>query len=163
MQLLIQTTSTPSQNSTQPPQNNQTYQNRNITAAKNPNHTFHPTPVRSAIRSIRFIVPRNRTRVLSNVLFILSARAEESRISSPIATVIYAAYTGSLVRASFACGFCDSFGWGGVGGLGKARRESPYVFQHLHFRTHALELRVVLALEFGQDRVAVLSSVERGT
>ena len=73
----------------QAPQNNQTYQNRKITAAKNPSHTLHPTPVRSAIRSMRFIVPRNRSRVLSNVSFILSARAEESRISSPMATVIY--------------------------------------------------------------------------
>ncbi len=77
----------------QPPQNSQTYQNKTITAAKNPTHTLHPTPVRSAIRSILFIVPRNRTRVLSNESFIRSARAEESRISSPIATVIYTGHT----------------------------------------------------------------------
>ncbi len=63
--------------------------NRKATAAKNPTQTFQPTPVLSAIRSIRFMVPRNRTRVLSKPSFILSASFEESRISSPIATVIY--------------------------------------------------------------------------
>ena len=59
-----------------------------MTAAKNPSHTFQPTPVRSAIRSMRFIVLRRRTRVPSNESFIFSAKAVESRISSPIATVI---------------------------------------------------------------------------
>lgn len=71
-----------------PDQNNQTYQNSTTTAAKKPSHTFQPTPVRSAIRSMRFIVPRRRTRVPSNESFIFSARAVESRISSPIAIVI---------------------------------------------------------------------------
>ena len=70
-------------------QNSQTYQNSTMTAAKKPTHTRHPTPVRSAMRSILFIVPRNRTRVLSNESFIFSASEVESRISSPIATVIY--------------------------------------------------------------------------
>lgn len=42
---------------------------------------------------------------------------------------------------------------------GKWGRGTLYVFQHLHFRTHAFELRVVLALELGQDRVAVLPSI----
>ena len=58
-----------------------------ITAQKKPSHTLHPTPVFSAIRSIRFMVPRSFTRVLSKVSFILSARAEDVRISSPMATV----------------------------------------------------------------------------
>jgi len=142
--------STPPRTLRQASQNSQTYQNRKMTAAKNPSHTLHPTPVRSAIRSILFIVPRNRTRVLSNVSFILSARAEESRISSPMATVICSAHTArqralvlrmSFIRVSVAGG-------------------TPYVFQHLHFRTHAFELCVILALELGQDGVAVMSSVK---
>lgn len=68
-------------------QNSQTYQNKNITAAKKPAHTFHGTPVFFAIASIRFIVPRNLTLVISNPSFILSANALLSRISSPIALV----------------------------------------------------------------------------
>jgi hypothetical protein len=46
------------------------------TAAKNPSQTRQPTPVRSAIRNIRFIVPFNLTRVLSNESFwmVLAAR-----------------------------------------------------------------------------------------
>ncbi|KAI8419234.1 hypothetical protein FOXG_20499 [Fusarium oxysporum f. sp. lycopersici 4287] len=39
--------------------------------------------------SMRFIVPRSRRRVESKLSFIFSASAEDSRISSPIATVIY--------------------------------------------------------------------------
>ena len=70
-------------------QNSHTYQNTKHTAPKNPSHTFHPTPVFSAIRSMRFIVPRSRTRVLSKESFIFSAKWEESRISSPMATVSY--------------------------------------------------------------------------
>ena len=69
-------------------QNNHTYQKSSTTAAKKPSHTLQPTPVFSAIRSILFMVPRNRTLVLSKELFMVSASLEESRISSPIATVI---------------------------------------------------------------------------
>jgi len=58
-----------------------------MTAAKKPSQIFQLTPVFSAIRSILFIVPRNRTLVFSNESFILSASFEESRISSPMATV----------------------------------------------------------------------------
>ena len=72
-----------------PTQNSQTYQNTNATAAKKPNQTLQPTPVFSAIRNIRFMVPRKRTLVLSKESFILSASFDESRISSPIAIVIY--------------------------------------------------------------------------
>lgn len=57
------------------------------TAKKNKTHVFQPTPVRSAIRNILLIVPRNRTPVFSNVSLIWVASALESRISSPIATV----------------------------------------------------------------------------
>ena len=56
---------------------------------KNPSQTFHPTPVFSAIRNMRFIVPRSRTRVLSKESFMVSAREEEERISSPMETVIF--------------------------------------------------------------------------
>jgi hypothetical protein len=40
-------------------QNNHTYQNSSITAAKKPNQTLHPTPVLSAICNIRVMVPFN--------------------------------------------------------------------------------------------------------
>ena len=56
--------------------------------AKNPSHIRQPIPVRSAIRNIRFIVPRNRFLVPSKLSFIFSANAVESLISSPIAIVI---------------------------------------------------------------------------
>lgn len=59
-----------------------------MTAAKNNTHTRHPTPVRCAMRSIRFMVPRNRTLVPSKLSFIFSASAVESLISVPIAVVI---------------------------------------------------------------------------
>jgi hypothetical protein len=71
------------------PQNSQTYQNRNPTAAKNPSQTFHPTPVFCAILSIRFIVPLIFSLEPSNWSFIFSAREVESRISSPMAIVNY--------------------------------------------------------------------------
>ncbi|KAH8193897.1 hypothetical protein TruAng_011939 [Truncatella angustata] len=57
-----------------------------MTAAKKPSQTFQPTPVRSAMSIILFIVPRSRSRVVSKLSFILSIMAEESRISSPMAT-----------------------------------------------------------------------------
>lgn len=72
-----------------PVQNNHTYQKRSMTAAKKPSHTLQPTPVLSAIRSIRFIVPLSLTRVLSNESFTVLASFVESRISSPMATVIW--------------------------------------------------------------------------
>lgn len=75
-----------------------------MTAAKKPSHTFQPTPVRSAMTSMRFMVPRSRSRVESKVSFIFSANAEESRISSPIATVIYP-YV-ELAKCSSGCCFC---------------------------------------------------------
>lgn len=68
-------------------QNSQTYMKIRTTAAKKPSQTLQPTPVFSAMTSILFMVPRSRSRVLSNVSFILSIMAEESRISSPMATV----------------------------------------------------------------------------
>lgn len=73
-------------------QNNHTYQNRKITAAKNPNQTLHPTPVFSAILNIRFIVPFNFNRLFSNESFIESANFEESRISSPMRCESYKSY-----------------------------------------------------------------------
>ena len=69
-------------------QNNHTQTKTIQTAAKNPTHTFHPTPVFSAILNIRFIVPLSLTLVLSKESFILSASEEEERISEPMATVI---------------------------------------------------------------------------
>lgn len=71
-------------------QNSQTYQKRRMTAAKNPSQTLQPTPVRSAILNILLIVPRNRCLVLSKESFIVSVSFDESRISSPIASVICA-------------------------------------------------------------------------
>jgi hypothetical protein len=68
-------------------QNNHTYQNNTPTTKKNPNHTFHPTPVFFAILNILFIVPLIFNLEFSNWSFIFSARAEELRISSPIRDV----------------------------------------------------------------------------
>lgn len=62
---------------------------------KKPSHTRQPTPVRSAMRSIRVILPRSRTRVLSNVS-LRSVRLDVSRISSPIAIVIYFSFSPSF-------------------------------------------------------------------
>lgn len=73
---------------------NHTYVNSKNTATKNPNQTLHPTPVLSAIRNIRVIFPRIRTRVLSNE-FSRSVMCVVSRISSPIATVIYSSQPGT--------------------------------------------------------------------
>ena len=71
-----------------PPQNNHTYAKTAHTAKKNSTHTLHPTPVFSAILNMRFIVPRNRSRVLSKLSFMVSAREEEERISSPMERVM---------------------------------------------------------------------------
>lgn len=60
-----------------------------MTAAKNSSQAFQLMPVFSAMRNMRFIVPRKRTRVFSNESFIFSASAVESRISSPMADVSY--------------------------------------------------------------------------
>ncbi len=68
-------------------QNSQTYAKSSHTAKINPTQIFHPTPVFSAIRNMRFIVPRNLTRVLSKESFMVSAREEEERISSPMEMV----------------------------------------------------------------------------
>lgn len=70
-------------------QNNQTHEKTPITANINTIQTFHPTPVRSAIRSMRFIVPLSRTRVLSKLSFIFSARVVELVISADMASDIY--------------------------------------------------------------------------
>lgn len=68
---------------------NHTHQNSNITTAKNPTHTLHPTPVFSAILNMRLIVPRSLFREFSNWSFIFSVSAVESRISSPMRCVNY--------------------------------------------------------------------------
>lgn len=68
-------------------QDSHTQANRHQTAKKKPSQTFQPTPVLSAILNILLIVPFNFALVLSKSSFILSARADESRISSPIAIV----------------------------------------------------------------------------
>lgn len=81
-------------------QNNHTYQNSTITAAKKPSQTLQPTPVRSAILSIRFMVPLSLVLEFSNDSFIRSASLEESRISSPIAMVIYAARGSSVISSA---------------------------------------------------------------
>ena len=69
-------------------QNSQTYKNKSTTTAKNISHVFQLIPVRWAMRSMRFIVPRRRMRVRSYASFIFSASAVLSRISLPISTDI---------------------------------------------------------------------------
>ena len=77
-------------------------------AAKKPSQTRQPTPVRSAMIIMRFMVPRTRSRVLSNVSFIFSIMAVESRISSPIATDMLLRMP-TLSRMPDTCeSFCDS-------------------------------------------------------
>lgn len=141
-------------------QNNQTYQNSTVTAAKNPSHTLHPTPVLSAILSILFIVPRNLTLVLSNELFMVSASLEESRISSPIATVIYRVCKSVSCRYNLARVLQD----GDFDNISFPRKEETnlkgkwsYIFQHLNLCTYTLDLCVVLILELGENSVTVLT------
>ena len=90
-------------------QNNHTQANNAHTAMKNSSQTLHPTPVRSAIRNIRLIVPFNLTPVFSNVSLIWLASAELSRISSPIATVrVFNCDTFCDRRVVCVISFCDS-------------------------------------------------------
>lgn len=90
-------------------QNSHTQAKRHQTATKKPSQTFQPIPVRSAILSILRMVPLNLTLVLSKLSFILSANAEESRISSPMAIVSCLSWPTleeSMLVLSFS--FCDS-------------------------------------------------------
>jgi len=83
-------------------------------------------------------VPRSFTRVLSNVSFILSARAEEVRISSPIAIVIcgmlvgggvgYGGYGWGELRDK-GSGECGGDVVGGVGGRKRCRRGETVIVQ----------------------------------
>lgn len=129
---------------------NFTYQKSNITNAKKPTHTLHPTPVLSAILNMRFIVPRKRTLVLSKELFIVSASLEESRISSPIASVI--------------CTSKSAFFFFRHEPAQERKKEraadsgASHILEHLHPRAHPLHLLVVLALQLGEHRVTVLAS-----
>jgi hypothetical protein len=90
-------------------QNSHTQANRHQTAKKKPSQTFQPIPVRSAILSILRMVPLNLTLVLSKLSFILSANAEESRISSPMAIVSCLSWpTLEESMLVFSLSFCDS-------------------------------------------------------
>ena len=95
--------------------------------AKKPSHMRHPIPVRSAMRSILFIVPRNRFLVPSKPSFIFSAKAVESLISSPIAIVI--CVTISLAIPTVCC------------------IAVAHILQHLDLLRHDSHLLVVLALQ----------------
>lgn len=120
-----------------PTQVNQTYAKIKKTAMKNTTHMRQPTPVRSAIRSIRFIFPRRRTRVLSKVS-LRSVRFEVSRISSPMASVICKVSRQVLGRLS-------------------RRRNGTYILQHLHLGTNTLHLCIILRLQRRKNSVGVLS------
>lgn len=94
---------------------------------------------------MRFIVPRRRTRVLSKESFMVSVSAEESRISSPMARVIY-------------CGWCCQKLVGSRGGeQGRGGKGRAYVFEHLNLRAHPFKLDVVLAFQLREYGVGVLS------
>lgn len=69
------------------------------------------------------MVPRNRNRVLSNESFIFSASAEESRISSPIASVIFVL---------------------DVSVLGEEWAQETHIFQLSHFAHDSFYLAIVL-------------------
>jgi len=118
-------------------QKSQTYVNKRMTARKKPSHTFQPTPVLSAMSSIRFMVPRRRNRVLSKLSFIFSANADDSLISSPIATVICVEHQWPVRSAGF-------FG-------------TTYILEYPDLPHNSVDLLVVLALELVQDCVAVLA------
>lgn len=89
---------------------------------------------------MRAMVPRSRVRVPSKESFIVSARAEEARISS------------LMERVSFLMGVS----W--VGG----EEGGTDILQHLDFGTDPLNLSVVLVFELGEDGVAVLAPFEVG-
>ena len=89
-------------------QNSLTYQNSKQTAKKNNTHTFQPTPVFSAMISMRFMVPRKRILVFSKPSFIRSVNLVESRISSPIASVISFSIRTFRDISEMPSSFCDS-------------------------------------------------------
>jgi hypothetical protein len=125
-----------------PHEDNLTYQNRRIRQKKNPTQTFQPTPVFSAMRSIRFIVPRKRFRVPSNWSFIFSARAVESLISPPIAFVNYNV---SAKQSQ----------------VNTHRILPTYLLQHAHLPTHNPNLLIVLALQLIKHRIRILALLVR--
>lgn len=100
-----------------------------------------PTPVRSAIRSILFIVPRNRFFVPSNWSFIFSANAVESRISSPIAIVSY--YEISMPICNQISNSCQP--------------GRTYILQHPHFLRHLAGFVIVLTFKLLHHRIAILA------
>ena len=75
----------------------------------------------------------------------VSASLEESRISSPIATVI------CVERVLV------------VGGERLEEGRGNDIFEHLDFGAYAFDFGVVLVFEFREDGVAVLASVWVGT
>ena len=75
----------------------------------------------------------------------VSASLEESRISSPIATVI--CIQGFLV----------------LEGERLEEGRGIDIFEHLDFGAYAFDFGVVLVFEFGEDGVAVLASMWVGT
>ena len=99
-----------------------------------------PTPVLSAMRNILFIVPRNRFRVPSKLSFIFSANAVESRISSPIATVIFFPTLLSVVPHSF-----------------PHYISRTYILQHPDLLRHLAHMVIVLTLKLVDHGITVLS------
>ena len=75
----------------------------------------------------------------------VSASLEESRISSPIATVI------CVERVLVV-------GWERL-----EEGRGTNIFEHLDFGAYAFHFGVVLVFQFGEDGVAVLASVRIGT
>jgi len=69
-------------------QKSHTYAKTPQTTTKKTTHTRHPTPVVSAMRSIRPIVPLSRSCVFEKLSLRVSAREVEVRISWPIEMVI---------------------------------------------------------------------------
>lgn len=110
------------------------------TANKNTSHTRQPTPVRSAIRSIRVILPRIRTRVLSKVS-LRSVRFEVSRISSPMAIVICKKKKKKSTKENDGP---------------RMTTGRTYILQHLHFGSNSLHLGIVLRLQRRKNSVGVL-------
>lgn len=126
-----------------------------MTAAKKASQAFHGIPVFSAILNMRFMVPRSRTRVESNESFIFSASAEESRISSPIATVNCAKSISRDPRSHHTPRGAPPNPQM-LGG-----RQEAHILQHPHLARQRAHLLLVLTLQLVQHGIRILPLLVR--
>ena len=93
----------------------------------------------------------------------LSASCEESRISTPMADVIWGLLESQVGGGDMGEGEWEKGGNGGKRGEREGKEERgegrTYILQHLDFGAHAFYLGFVLVFELGEDGVGVLASV----